>query len=585
MNFDRYIENYIRDSDPTDWNALNCLKCLKDNDDLDFTSDSKQDILDAFIKTFKKVIDSPIVHNGAKRKAKKIFNNIKDTFERREIDEFFEELDHEFDIRKTDREVHKNVDTAKTLGIQEQRSNKKRKTEGNTDVKRDSPYDGVSGDEERKPTKPQKKKTSGKREDILPDSTKLEKATPLKLITSDDDDSSHDSSKIHESDNEDGYNSDEEDVPLPEESLDFVLNNQRSWILPSGQSAGGIFTENISANAVEIKKKKRLSAVEKAILRYGASRIIDLSAHMKEWFSLEDRRFMMNDYMSLLHVPGLKDEESSFVTTIENMVNEKRINEAYEFCVQKFTSSDVNCYVRKISKIYLDFIYRSEDGDILDSAHTEVDVILKACSYIVEGLRKSLVVKQRWGESFCPLSKNADYKNGRKCDVRFLSPSGVDLGEWEFASNLTSHKAIGDRCRSARINQSILNGLLNRNLTNVEVKKINVPFLQIAENIINEDNKSLPVKEISISIGKISKDKLETVNEDNNIKEKVESLLMKEVCEPDDSLDSNLELSDDNEFCGFSDNSNTLFVKSNFRYTSQTQSILDLHISDLLSWT
>ncbi|CAG8572675.1 4282_t:CDS:10 [Ambispora leptoticha] len=318
---------------------------------------------------------------------------------------------------------------------------------------------------------PPKKKTSGKRGDILPDGTKLEKATPLKLIASDNDNSSQDdddSSKVYESDHEDGYNNDEEDVPLPEGVSRFRRN------------VGEIVTENISANAVEIKKKKRLSAIEKATLRYGASRIIDLSAHMKEWFSLEDRRFMMNDYMSLLHVPGLKDEESSFVTTIENMVNEKRINEAYEFCVQKLTSSDVNSYVRKISKIYLDFIYRSEDGDILDSAHTEIDVILKACSYIVEGLRKSLVVKQRWGESFCPLSKNADYKKDRKCDVRFLSPSGVDLGEWEFASNLTSHKAIGDRCRSARINQSILNGLLNRNLTNVEVKKINMPFLQIA---------------------------------------------------------------------------------------------------------
>ncbi len=105
------------------------------------------------------------------------------------------------------------------------------------------------------------------------------------------------------------------------------------------------------------------------------------------------------------------------------MVIEKRINEAYEWCVKKFTSSDVNSYVYKISKIYLDLlvlystincfdslfflrfksdnfevysIYRSEDGDMLDPAHTEIDVILKACSYIVEGLRKSLIVKQRW---------------------------------------------------------------------------------------------------------------------------------------------------------------------------------------------
>lgn len=37
-----------------------------------------------------------------------------------------------------------------------------------------------------------------------------------------------------------------------------------------------------------------------------------------------------------------------------------------------------------------------------------------------------------------------------------------------------------DRYRLARINHSILNGLLNRNLTNEQVKKFNVPFLQIA---------------------------------------------------------------------------------------------------------
>lgn len=33
---------------------------------------------------------------------------------------------------------------------------------------------------------------------------------------------------------------------------------------------------------------------------------------------------------------------------------------------------------------------------MLDPAHTEIDIILKACSYIVEGLRKGLVIKQRW---------------------------------------------------------------------------------------------------------------------------------------------------------------------------------------------
>ncbi|CAJ0886727.1 11721_t:CDS:2, partial [Entrophospora sp. SA101] len=100
-------------------------------------------------------------------------------------------------------------------------------------------------------------------------------------------------------------------------------------------------------------------------------------------------------------------------------------------------------------------IYRCKDRvDMLDYGHTEIDVILKTCSYIIEGLNKDLVIRQKWGESFCPLTKSIEYHKGRKCDVRFLSTSGVDIGEWEFASNLTAQKAIA--------------------------KKINVPFLQVA---------------------------------------------------------------------------------------------------------
>jgi len=46
-------------------------------------------------------------------------------------------------------------------------------------------------------------------------------------------------------------------------------------------------------------------------------------------------------------------------------------------------------------------IYKSKDqADILDfttkSTHTEVDVILKACAYIIEGLSKNLVIYPRW---------------------------------------------------------------------------------------------------------------------------------------------------------------------------------------------
>ncbi|CAG8654763.1 407_t:CDS:2, partial [Acaulospora colombiana] len=99
---------------------------------------------------------------------------------------------------------------------------------------------------EEKPSNPPKKiKSSGKKGDTLPDGTKIEKPTPMNLVPSDDDSFFQD------------------DLP-PEESLEFILKNQRSWILPSRQNVYNIITENISANVMAVKKKKRLSAVEKA---------------------------------------------------------------------------------------------------------------------------------------------------------------------------------------------------------------------------------------------------------------------------------------------------------------------------------
>jgi hypothetical protein len=83
------------------------------------------------------------------------------------------------------------------------------------------------------------------------------------------------------------------------------------------------------------------------------------------------------------------------------------------------------------------------------------------------------------GESFCPLSKSTSYTKGRKCDVRFLSSSGMDLGEWEFAVCATADKTISDRCRSGRINQSILNGLLRLDWNDERVKSMKVSFMQL----------------------------------------------------------------------------------------------------------
>ncbi|CAG8593136.1 1140_t:CDS:10 [Diversispora eburnea] len=260
------------------------------------------------------------------------------------------------------------------------------------------------------------------------DGIKIKKPNRLNLISSDDS----------------SQETDDEDIP-PEDSFLSASNGPKIWILPSGQNVGDIYANKISENARTTKKRKKLTAIKKAILRYGASNIIDLSAHMKKWFCIDDRKFIIKDYESMLRIPEMATEESSFVLKIEDVWSEDQVN-------------------------------------ILDvtpeSTHTEIDVILKACAYIVEGLSKNLKVYSIWGESFCPLSRSTDYTKGRKCDVRFISALGVDVGEWEFSAKAIANKTIGDRCRSARINQSILNGLLEYNLNYEQAKSILIPFLQ-----------------------------------------------------------------------------------------------------------
>lgn len=97
MDFYQYITTYITDSDYKDWNVLNCLNHLKDHNHLQFTSDSKQEILEAFTRVFKKISEYYNVNSRAANKAKKLYNNISATFQRREITEFFEKIDQEFD--------------------------------------------------------------------------------------------------------------------------------------------------------------------------------------------------------------------------------------------------------------------------------------------------------------------------------------------------------------------------------------------------------------------------------------------------------------------------------------------------------
>ncbi|PKY51789.1 hypothetical protein RhiirA4_546754 [Rhizophagus irregularis] len=87
-------------------------------------------------------------------------------------------------------------------------------------------------------------------------------------------------------------NDENEEALSPEDSLTFALNSSKIWTLPSGQNVGDIYAKKISENARAIKNKKRLTATDKAILHYGASRLIDLSTHMNKWFCDNDKKFI-----------------------------------------------------------------------------------------------------------------------------------------------------------------------------------------------------------------------------------------------------------------------------------------------------
>src|SRR5438034_280279 len=85
-------------------------------------------------------------------------------------------------------------------------------------------------------------------------------------------------------------------------------------------------------------------------------------------------------------------------------------------------------------------------------------------------------------KSFCLLSGNADHINRCKYDVHFMIILGVDIGEWKFPTKATAIKMIGDRYRLIRINQSILNSLLEYNLDDNQVKFLSYNLLEQTNN-------------------------------------------------------------------------------------------------------
>ncbi|CAG8517698.1 19146_t:CDS:2 [Racocetra fulgida] len=100
IEFDHYVNTYVYNSNPKNLSILNFLNYLKDK--LVFTSDSKQEIQDALKRMLENAIDSSIIQSGMKKRFKKLLDNISDTFERKEIIEFFAELDKELEAIKNE---------------------------------------------------------------------------------------------------------------------------------------------------------------------------------------------------------------------------------------------------------------------------------------------------------------------------------------------------------------------------------------------------------------------------------------------------------------------------------------------------
>ncbi|PKY53906.1 hypothetical protein RhiirA4_472384 [Rhizophagus irregularis] len=284
---------------------------------------------------------------------------------------------------------------------------------------------------------------------ILPDGTVLPKPPlqPNFIPARDSDEVSFSSSQMTFDDDDDGEETSDLDSFLP--------TNTQKWNLPSGNSIKEIYSVNISQCAEVLKKKKTLNPVERSTLRYGMSKIIDLLTYIRNWFSNIDIQHMMKDHVAVLTVPALDEEVNVFIVDVEKMVQKEGSNEAYKYCLEKHTNSPNNTCIYKISKIYSEFFFKVKDGDdLLDcgEGYTEIDIIVKTCSYIVKGLRKGLRINCK--------CRSTSYEKRWKCDVRFLSSSRTDLGEWEFSAHCTNAKVIGDCCRSAKAGHKM--GLLDQ---------------------------------------------------------------------------------------------------------------------------
>jgi hypothetical protein len=110
------------------------------------------------------------------------------------------------------------------------------------------------------------------------------KVAPLNLLPDDDD-----SSEEHDGEDNNNKQDNDEDPPTPEELSILYLTVKKKGFCPLDENVGNIISRNISAKCKGNSKEEETSAIERATLRYGSSRIIDLSTNMKDWFSTDDR--------------------------------------------------------------------------------------------------------------------------------------------------------------------------------------------------------------------------------------------------------------------------------------------------------
>ncbi|CAJ0831497.1 1902_t:CDS:2, partial [Entrophospora sp. SA101] len=235
---------------------------------------------------------------------------------------------------------------------------------------------------------------------------------------------------------------------------------------------------------------------QKALQRYSASRIIDLSSSMKDYFTEDEQKKMKCS----INIDEFKTSTNNFIMDIEKLIDQGETNQAYLRCLDTHIHSEINTELYKISKVY---------GDL----YTETDIIVKSVEYIINGLTPDFDFSQKWGESFSPPSKSENYTRGQRCDVCILSTKGKDLAEWEFSQHITPVKIITDRCRSNRVNQAILNSLFKieqlEDHVDIKVQYVQMAginervkkgkVLKINSTITQIDPKNLPVLERAIS--------------------------------------------------------------------------------------